>query len=99
MNRFFIIAFVAALGSASSLMAQNPFSADTKQSYTGIKNTLLKAADKMPEADYSFRTTDKVRTYGEIIGHIADVQGDVVRNREGRAEDRRTRARRNRKRT
>src|SRR5580704_19378144 len=67
-----MVAFVAALGSASSLMAQNPFSADTKQSYTGIKNTLLKAADKMPEADYSFRTTPAVRTYGEIIGHIAD---------------------------
>ena len=73
-NRFFMVAVVAALGSAGSLMAQNPFSADTKQSYTGIKNTLLKAADKMPEADYSFKTTDKVRTYGEIIGHIADVQ-------------------------
>jgi hypothetical protein len=72
-NRFFILTFAAALGGAGTLMAQaNPFSADAKQAYTGIKNTILKAADKMPEADYSFRTTPQVRTYGEIIGHIAD---------------------------
>lgn len=72
-NRFFILTFVAALGSAGSVMAQaNPFTADAKQTYNMIKGTLIKAADKMPEADYSFKTTDKVRTYGEIIGHIAD---------------------------
>jgi len=74
MNRSRSIAVLFTLASIASLNAQNPFSADTKQSYTGIKNTLLKAADKMPEAGYSFRTTPQVRTYGEIIGHIADVQ-------------------------
>jgi hypothetical protein len=76
MNRFFTLALIALLSCAAGLAqnTQNPFSADAKQSYTGIKNTLLKAADKMPEANYSFRTTQQVRTYGEMIGHIADVQ-------------------------
>ena len=73
MNRLCIVTSLVMLGSLA-LKAQNPFSADAKQSYTGIKNTLLKAADKMPEANYSFRTTPEVRTYGEIIGHIADTQ-------------------------
>jgi hypothetical protein len=72
-NRLCIVTSLVMLGSLA-LKAQNPFSADAKQSYTGIKNTLLKAADKMPEANYSFRTTPEVRTYGEIIGHIADTQ-------------------------
>ena len=72
MNRLCILTFLVMLGSLATLKAQNPFSADAKQSYTGIKNTLLKAADKMPEENYSFRTTPAVRTYGEIIGHIAD---------------------------
>jgi DinB superfamily len=72
-NRLCILTLLVMLGSFA-LKAQNPFSADAKQSYTGIKNTLLKAADKMPEANYSFRTTPAVRTYGEIIGHIADTQ-------------------------
>jgi hypothetical protein len=74
-NRLCILTSVVMLGSLATLKAQtNPFSADAKQSYTGIKNTLLKAADKMPEENYSFRTTPAVRTYGEIIGHIADTQ-------------------------
>lgn len=74
MRSFCILTMIAAFA-AGALQAQNPFSADAKQSYTGIKNTLTKAADEMPEADYSFSTVPgKVRTYGEIIGHIADVQ-------------------------
>jgi hypothetical protein len=60
--------------STVAAFAQSPFSADAKTNYTGIKNTLLKAADKMPEADYSFKTVPAVRTYGEMIGHIADIQ-------------------------
>lgn len=65
---------ILAVFSMAAAYAQNPFSADSKSSYTGIKNTLLKAADKMPEANYSFRTVPAVRTYGEMIGHIADIQ-------------------------
>jgi hypothetical protein len=74
-KRFCTLTLAAAFAFAGALQAQNPFSADAKQSYTGIKNTITKAADEMPEADYSFSTVPgKVRTYGEIIGHIADVQ-------------------------
>ena len=78
MKRIFTVALIVSLAGAVALAqdkgGQNPFSADTKGSYTGIKNTLLKAADKMPEENYSFRTTPQVRTYGEMIGHIADIQ-------------------------
>jgi hypothetical protein len=75
MNRMSTCIVGLVVGGAVPLAAQsNPFSADAKQSYTGIKNTLLKAADKMPEQFYSFRTTGKVRTYAEIMTHIADTQ-------------------------
>jgi len=75
MNRMCTWAVAAAIAAAAPLAAQNnPFSADAKQSYTGIKNTLLKAADKMPEQFYSFQTTPKVRTYAQILTHIADTQ-------------------------
>ncbi|SRR5579884_44066 len=53
---------------------QNPFSADARSSYTGIKNSLLRAAEKMPEENYSFRTVKEVRTFGEMVGHVADIQ-------------------------
>src|SRR5215831_4486079 len=78
MTRCLSIALTLSVGCAVALAqnnaSQNPFSADAKQSYTGIKNTLLKAADKMPEENYSFRTVQQVRTYGEMVGHVADIQ-------------------------
>src|SRR5690349_12346643 len=45
-----------------------------KTSYTGIKNNLTKAADRMPEADYGFKASPDIRTFGQLIGHIADAQ-------------------------
>jgi len=73
-NRIATMTLIAAFGVASLYAQANPFSADAKQAYTGIKNTLTRAADKMPEENYSFQTTPDVRTYGQIIGHIADIQ-------------------------
>jgi uncharacterized damage-inducible protein DinB len=66
--------FVAVFGVAALKAQDNPFSADAKGAYTSIKNTLLKAADKMPEENYSFKTVPAVRSYGEMIAHVADAQ-------------------------
>lgn len=66
---------VLALACIAYLEAQdNPFSADARQTYALVKDSLLKAADKMPAADYSFRTVSQVRTFGEMIAHVADAQ-------------------------
>jgi uncharacterized damage-inducible protein DinB len=59
---------------ASALQAQNPLSADTKFWYTAIKGFVTRAAEKMPEANYSFKPAPTVRTFGQIVGHIADDQ-------------------------
>lgn len=69
-------AFLFALAAtATALHAQgNPFSDDARQSYALIKVSLLKAADRMPAEDYSFRTTPSVRTFGEMIAHLTDAQ-------------------------
>lgn len=42
--------------------------------YTGVKGILLRSAEKMPEENYNFKPTDSVRSYGQIIGHVADAQ-------------------------
>jgi uncharacterized damage-inducible protein DinB len=52
----------------------NPLSADAKAMYTGVKNNLLKMAEKMPEEHYAFKATADVRTFGQLIGHVADSQ-------------------------
>jgi hypothetical protein len=74
-NRICTLTLLVGLAGSAALHAQsNPFSADAKQAYTGVKNTLLRAADKMPDENYFFKTVPEVRTYGEMITHVADVQ-------------------------
>jgi DinB superfamily len=52
----------------------NPFSNDARQHYELIKGNLLKAAQEMPAENYSFRTVPPVRTFAEMIAHVADAQ-------------------------
>jgi len=42
--------------------------------YNGVKNNLLKAADKMPDDGYAFKPTPEERSFGGWIGHVADAQ-------------------------
>jgi hypothetical protein len=71
-----ILILVAGIVGASPLPAQkaDPFSAEVKQMYDHVKNNLTKMAEKMPEESYSFKPTTETRTFGQIIGHVADVQ-------------------------
>lgn len=52
----------------------NPLSAHNKTIYGGVKMILLRSAEKMPEQNYSFKPTDGVRTFGQVLGHVADSQ-------------------------
>lgn len=35
---------------------------------------LLRAAEQMPDSDYAFRPVSTVRTFGQLIGHVAGAQ-------------------------
>ena len=73
MKNILLIALLPTVFSCTQLQAQeNPFTADVRQGYASIKDNVLKAADKMPASDYSFRTVQQVRTYGEMVAHVAD---------------------------
>ena len=52
----------------------NPLSAFNKRVYGRTKGILLRSAEKMPEENYNFKPVDTVRSYGQIIGHLADAQ-------------------------
>ena len=51
-----------------------PFVGELKQFYTIRKGDLLKAADRMPAADYDFRPTPEVRTFAQLLAHVIDAQ-------------------------
>jgi uncharacterized damage-inducible protein DinB len=67
---------ICLLAPAGSAFAQsNPLSDTTRMMYGVMKEQMLVAsAEKMPEEAYSFKPAEAVRTYGQIIGHIADMQ-------------------------
>jgi uncharacterized damage-inducible protein DinB len=50
----------------------NPITASEKGLYSFVSNAALGAAEKMPEANYSFKPTPDVRTFGQLVGHVAD---------------------------
>lgn len=58
--------------------------------FGGVRTILTLAAEMMPEETYDFRPTEDVRTFGEIVGHVADSQYafcSVVRGEEGPARE------------
>jgi len=48
-----------------------PLSATLKSMWDGLKLNLVQSAEKMPEADYGFQPTKDVRTFGQMIAHVA----------------------------
>jgi uncharacterized damage-inducible protein DinB len=68
----------AFLFTVSAALAQtgpaNPLVASSKLFYTNAKQDILGSADKLPEAKYAFRPVDSVRTYGQVLAHVADGQ-------------------------
>jgi hypothetical protein len=66
---------IAALGSALILQAaDNPLSSELKQNYERQKSALLAEADRMGDADYSFKATPEVGTFASRVAHVADAQ-------------------------
>jgi uncharacterized damage-inducible protein DinB len=75
MRKFALLICLLALPAAA--LAQdnpNPFSTFNKIAYARVKDILLRSAEKMPEENYKFKPTEAVRSYGQIIGHLADAQ-------------------------
>ena len=64
----------AASNSKGEQASQGPFSTYNKFFYARMKTILVSSAEKMPEESYNFKPTDSVRSYGQIVGHIADAQ-------------------------
>jgi uncharacterized damage-inducible protein DinB len=52
----------------------NPLSTFNKGAYGRTKDVLLRSAEKMPEENYKFKPTEAVRSYGQVVGHVADAQ-------------------------
>lgn len=71
---------LATLAAPSAVLGQQPQPehatsgrvAAVKPLYDRIKDLYLKSAELMPEEHYGFKPTPEVRSFGEILGHVAN---------------------------
>jgi uncharacterized damage-inducible protein DinB len=75
MRTFIVLAIVcasaAAPASAQSPSTGNPIASGVRTAWESGKQNLMRSAELMPESDYSFRPVDTVRTFGQILAHVA----------------------------
>jgi uncharacterized damage-inducible protein DinB len=50
----------------------NPITVSEKGLYSFVSSAAVRAAEKMPEENYSFKPTPDVRSFGQLVGHVAD---------------------------
>src|SRR3954447_23736926 len=84
MKRVIYFASAAALLVTTAAYSQQPpaggqkisLATSLQRGYAGIKANFTAAADKMSDADYSYKvgSTPEARTYGQLIAHIAQSQ-------------------------
>ena len=80
MQKHLQVLFAALLALPVALTAQqapsappaNPITASEKGLYSIISGSVVKAAEKMPEENYAFKPTPEVRSFGQLVGHVAD---------------------------
>ena len=60
---------------AASSFAQAPSIMKGSQGTSNTaKTNIMKSAEKMPEENFAFKPTPDVRSFGDVLGHIADAQ-------------------------
>jgi hypothetical protein len=65
------IALAAVPAMAQSSANANPIASGVRTAWEGAKRNLTRSAGLMPESGYDFRPVDTVRTFGQILAHVA----------------------------
>jgi uncharacterized damage-inducible protein DinB len=71
-----LLAVLSALGNGPSphQAPAGPVMAATIPEYDRVKGYLLRSAEQMPEEHYAFKPTAAVRSFGQLVGHVAATQ-------------------------
>lgn len=65
--------------------APNPLTATLSLFRSNMQDKILKSADAMPETKYSYRPTKEVRSFAEILNHVANISYTLCSNAKGEA--------------
>ena len=72
-------------GMPNPTMASNPLTTTLSIFRSNMQDKIMKAADAMPESKYSYRPTKDVRSFAEILIHVADISYTLCSNVKGEA--------------
>ena len=65
------------------IAAPNPLTTTLSIFRSNMQDKIMKAAEAMPESRYSYRPTKDVRSFGEILTHVADISYYLCANAKG----------------
>jgi uncharacterized damage-inducible protein DinB len=63
--------------------APNPLTTTLSIFRSNMQDKIMKSADMMPESKYSYRPTKDVRSFAEILTHVADISYYLCSNAKG----------------
>jgi len=63
--------------------APNPLTTTLSIFRSNMQDKIMKSAEAMPESKYSYRPTKDVRSFGEILNHVADISYILCSNVKG----------------
>jgi uncharacterized damage-inducible protein DinB len=72
-------------GMPNPTMAPNPLTTTLSIFRSNMQDKIMKSADAMPESKYSYRPMKDVRSFGEILNHVADISYTLCSNVKGEA--------------
>ena len=67
------------------IKAPNPLTMTLSIFRSNMQDKIMKSADAMPESKYSYRPTKDVRSFAEILNHVADISYILCSNAKGEA--------------
>jgi uncharacterized damage-inducible protein DinB len=67
------------------IAAPNPLTTTLSIFRSNMQDKIMKSAEAMPESKYSYRPTKDVRSFGEILTHLADISYTLCSNAKGEA--------------
>ena len=65
--------------------APNPLTTTISIFRSNMQDKIMKSADAMPDSKYSYRPTQEVRSFAEILNHVADISFTLCSNVKGEA--------------
>ena len=73
MKRILCISLFVVAGPLAAQSASGPVAASNAV-WSSTINYIIKSAEQVPEALYSYKPTPEVRSFGQLIGHVAGAQ-------------------------